>query len=213
MQAAPEDHLCRSCLIASGYSSQPTEVSLRTLVVVQFVTSSMIFLETERLVFRSHEEKDEADFVRMQMDSEVRRYMGGRGWPLEKAHHRFRNEYLGRPTETYGFWAAVLKEEEKYIECCGLRSDRDGAHLGYTLAKPYWRRGFASEACRGLIDIGFGRLSLPRILADVEEGNAASEHILMKFGFRYVSREKIPSSGRVILLCELLRVEWGPRPI
>lgn len=60
----------------------------------------MIFLETERLLFRSHEAGDEADFVSMHTDPEVRRYVGGQAWPLEKARNRFREEYLGRPDET-----------------------------------------------------------------------------------------------------------------
>ena len=56
----------------------------------------MIFLETERLLFRTHEARDEADFVRMHTDREVRRYMGGlgmAGWPLEKALDRFRSQW------------------------------------------------------------------------------------------------------------------------
>ena len=85
----------------------------------------MIFLETERLLFRTHDAGDEADFVGMQTDPEVRRYVGGQAWPLEKALHRFRNEYLGQPTETYGLWAAVLKEEARYIGCCGLRAAQE----------------------------------------------------------------------------------------
>jgi RimJ/RimL family protein N-acetyltransferase len=170
----------------------------------------MIFLETERLLFRTHEAKDEADFVGMHTDPEVRRYMGGQAWPLEKAQSRFRNEYLGRPTETYGLWAAILGEEGKYVGCCGLRAAEDGkaAYLGYFFARPYWRRGFASEASKAFIDAAFTRLQLPRLLADVEEGNGASEHILRKFGFSYASREEIPSSGRVILFYELARTEW-----
>jgi len=171
----------------------------------------MTFLETERLLFRPHEAQDEADFVRMQIDPEVRRYVGGqgRGWSLEKALHRFRNEYLGRPTETYGLWATILKEEEKYIGCCGLRAaDEMAAHLGYYFAQPYWRRGFASEASKGFIDVAFTRLRLLRLFADVEKGNAASEHILQKFGFKYVSRQEIPSSGRIILVFELSKAEW-----
>jgi RimJ/RimL family protein N-acetyltransferase len=48
-----------------------------------------------------------------------------------------------------------------------------------------------------------------RILADVEEGNVASEHILLKFGFNYVSREEIPSSGRIFQVYELSRVDWN----
>jgi ribosomal-protein-alanine N-acetyltransferase len=174
----------------------------------------MAFLETERLLFRSHEAEDEADFVRMQTDSEVRRYVGGQGWSPEKALHRFRNEYLGRPTDSYGLWATVLKEEGNYIGCCGLRAGHHNkeAYLGYYLAQPYWRRGFASEACKAFIDMAFTRLRLRRLLADVEQGNTASEHILRKFGFQYLSREEIPVTGRVILLYELPRAEWERHP-
>jgi [ribosomal protein S5]-alanine N-acetyltransferase len=169
----------------------------------------MIFLETERLLFRTHQAEDEADFVGMQTDPEVRRYVGGQPWPLEKAQYRFRNEYLGRPTETYGLWATILKEEGRYIGCCGLRAaPGKAAHLGYYFARPYWRRGFASEASKAFIDVAFNRLRLLRLLADVGEGNVVSEHILGKFGFKCAGREEISGSGRVILFYELSRREW-----
>jgi ribosomal-protein-alanine N-acetyltransferase len=173
----------------------------------------MVFLETERLLFRTHEARDEADFVRMHTDREVRRYMGGlgiAGWPLEKALDRFRSQYLGKPTKDYGLWATILKEENKYIGCCGLRASKDamGASLGYILAQPYWRRGLATEAARAFIDVGFTRLGLLRIGADVEKGNDASEHILQKLGFQFVRREEIPSYGRIILFYELSRTAW-----
>jgi ribosomal-protein-alanine N-acetyltransferase len=166
---------------------------------------AMIFLETERLRFRTHEAKDEADFIGMHTDPEVRRHVGGQAWPLEKAQSRFRNQYLGQPTETYGLWAAILKDEGRYIGCCGLRAAQDGkaAHLGYYFARAYWQRGFASEATEAFIDVAFTRLRLMRLLADVDERNEASKHILEKFGFKYVSREEIQGSRRVILLYEL----------
>ena len=175
----------------------------------------MIFLETERLLFRTHELQDEADFIAMHTDSEVRRYMGGQAWPLEKAQSRFRDQYLGRPTKTFGLWATILKEEAKYIGCCGLRAVENvkEAHLGYFLARPFWRRGIASEASGVFIDIAFRRLRLRRLLADVEKGNDASEHILRKFGFKYLSQELIPANGRIILLYELPRTEWERRAI
>ena len=37
----------------------------------------MIFLETARLLFRTHEPGDKADFIAMHTDPEVRRYVGG----------------------------------------------------------------------------------------------------------------------------------------
>ena len=193
------------CVEVAG---QGTETSVRRMAALRGVKGDtlrgMIFLETERLLFRTHEAEDEADFVGMHTDPAVRRYVGGQAWPLEKARHRFWNEYVGRPTETYGLWAAILKEEGRYIGCCGLRAE-DGktAHLGYYFARPYWRRGLASEACRAFVDLAFMRLQLPRLLADVEEGNVASEHILRKLGFKYVSREEIANSGRIILSYKL----------
>jgi ribosomal-protein-alanine N-acetyltransferase len=175
-----------------------------------FLADTMTFLETERLLFRSHETQDESDFVGMQTDPEVRRYVGGQAWSLEKARSRFRSEYLGRPTNTYGLWATILKEEGKYIGCCGLRAVGQGmeANLGYYFARRYWRRGMASEASKAFIDAAFERLRLVRLWADVEKGNAASEHILRKFGFKYVSRHEIPGRGRIIQAYELVRAEW-----
>ena len=170
----------------------------------------MIFLETQRLLFRSHEVGDEADFVSMHTDAEVRRYVGGQAWPEEKARSRFREQYLGKPTETYGLWATVFKEEGKYVGCCGLRAPGKGvgASLGYYLARPYWGRGLASEASRAFIEVAFTRLALEWVEADAEERNAASEQVLRKCGFEYVRREVIPGSGRIINFYELAKGEW-----
>jgi [ribosomal protein S5]-alanine N-acetyltransferase len=173
----------------------------------------MIFLETERLLFRSHEAGDEADFVSMHTDAAVRRYVGGQAWPVEKARSRFRAQYLGRPTATYGLWATVFKEAGKYIGTCGLRAPGSGmgASLGYYLAQPYWGRGLASEASWAFIDVAFSRLGLQSVEADAEEGNLASEHILRKCGFKYVRREVIPGRGRIINFYELPRGDWQLR--
>ena len=170
----------------------------------------MTFLETERLLFRSHEPQDELAFIAMHTDLEVRRYVGGQPWPLEKAQSRFRSEYLGGPTETFGLWATILKEEGNYIGACGLRAGDHPteAYLGYYLAQPYWRRGLASEACKAFIDLAFTRLRLVRLLADVQKGNAASEHILQKFDFKYFSQEVIPASGRILHFYELNKSDW-----
>ena len=175
----------------------------------------MIFLKTERLLFRSHGPQDEPAFIAMHTDPEVRRYVGGQPWPLEKAQSRFRNEYLGKPNDTYGLWATILKEEGSYIGTCGLRAgeQQTEAHLGFYLARPYWRRGLASEASRAFIELAFTRLGLLRLLADVQKGNAASEHILQKFDFKYFSQEVIPASGRILHFYELTKSDWEKKTI
>jgi [ribosomal protein S5]-alanine N-acetyltransferase len=158
------------------------------------------FLETARLLFRPHQVEDEADFIHMQTDLEVRRYVGGRAWSCEKAVDRFRNEYLGRPSKTYGLWATILKAESKYIGYCGLHrhSNENGesVRLGYYIARPYWGRGFATEASHAFIDLAFSQLHLSELFADMEKGHAASEHILQKLGFTLVGQEELP--GRIL---------------
>ena len=153
----------------------------------------MTFLETPRLLFRSHQLEDEEDFVKMQTDPEVRRYVGGKAWPYEKAVYRFRNEYLGKPSKIYGLWATVLKSESKYIGYCGLHRTEESVRLGYYIARPYWRRGLATEASHAFLDVAFSQLHLPEVFADVEKGNEASEHILWKLGFALVGQENLPS--------------------
>jgi len=171
----------------------------------------MIFLETARLLFRTHEVRDQDAFVAMHTDPEVRRFVGGSAWPVEKALHRFQTQYLGQPTNTYGLWATILKEENRYIGCCGLSKaeNRADASLGYYLARPYWGHGLASEASAAFIETAFNRLRLPRILADAEKEHAASERILQKFGFRYARQEEIPGNGRIICHYELQCENWA----
>jgi [ribosomal protein S5]-alanine N-acetyltransferase len=168
---------------------------------------TMIFLETQRLLFRTHQAKDKAEFVRMHGDPEVRRFVGGQAWSREKAESRFQNQYLGQPSKTYGLWATILKAEDKYIGNCGLRASENPAeaNLGYYLARPYWGRGLASEACEAFIAVAFTRLKLSRLLADVDSGHTVSKHILKKFGFSFVSQKETTQSGRVIATYELLR--------
>ena len=160
--------------------------------------SDSTFLETSRLLFRPHESGDEAAFVAMHTDDEFRRYVGGNAWPVEKARLRFHDRYVGRPADTFGIWATVLKENGEYIGMCGLAGDQIEPHLGYYIARSHWGRGLASEAARAFVDLGFEKLGLPEILADVERGNERSERILDELGFRFVREERIAPSGRII---------------
>lgn len=170
----------------------------------------MTFLETARLSFRPHQPEDEQAFIEMQTDPEVRRYVGGQPWSKEKAVYRFRNQFLGKPAHRFGLWATILKDEDRYIGYCGLHSgSSESATLAYYLARPYWRRGLATEASVAFIDAAFSRLGLARLVADVEKGNDASEHILQKLGFIFAGREEIP--GRVFHTYRIERENWPAR--
>lgn len=174
----------------------------------------MIFLETERLLFRPHRPEDEPAFIQMHTDSRVRRYAGGPAWSKEKATQRFQTEYLGKPQKIYGLWATVLKEkrkgnretEGKFIGSTGLRFVRAGeASLALYFAPLYWGRGLGAEAGQAFVNLAFDRLKLSLVVADVEKGHAASERVLQKLGFTIVREEVIPGGRRIICHYELPR--------
>ncbi|HEX8806382.1 MAG TPA: GNAT family N-acetyltransferase [Candidatus Aquilonibacter sp.] len=153
---------------------------------------------TKRLAFRTHEARDEAPFVAMHTDDEVRRFAGGAAWSPAKARERFLTQYLGKPSELYGLWAAVLIESGKYIGMCGITQAEGDAHLAYYLARQYWRKGLATEAAQAFVALAKDRLALDELYADVETGHAASEHILRKLGFTWIGHTFIEASGRDI---------------
>jgi RimJ/RimL family protein N-acetyltransferase len=70
------------------------------------------------------------------------------------------------------------------IGAVGLRVDRDHARaeLGYWIGKPYWGRGYATEAARAALRWGFDSLGLERIYAYHFARNAASGRVLRKIG-------------------------------
>jgi RimJ/RimL family protein N-acetyltransferase len=150
----------------------------------------MIVLETERLLFRDHEESDLEPFCEMEADPEYR-------WPQrprtrEEAEQAFREVWL--PRKPMGLLATVFKPEGVYIGRCGLyprRGDDDQvipgeARLAYYLARPYWGRGLATEAGRVFVEYGFRTLGLSRIEAGANAANVASNRVLEKLGLVWI---------------------------
>jgi ribosomal-protein-alanine N-acetyltransferase len=85
-------------------------------------------------------------------------------------------------------FALIHKQTHKLIGSCGLmRTDMNGPQfsLGYVLHKDWWGQGYASEATAELMKFGFNELGAHRLWAHVFVGNAASEKVLRKLGFRY----------------------------
>jgi ribosomal-protein-alanine N-acetyltransferase len=158
----------------------------------------VIVLETERMIFRPHEAGDLDAFCAMEMDTEVRRYVGGYPRTREEAEKRFPAKQLQAAADRLGVWAAVLKANGQYVGRCGLYShlDADGrklageAVLSFYIARDKWRRGLASEAAAAFVAFGWGELKLDRIVAMVEVGNAASIRILERLGFALTAKEE-----------------------
>ena len=65
-----------------------------------------------------------------------------------------------------------------------MASDTRQAYIGFTLSVIHWRKGYAEEACRRLLDYLFGELNLHRVIAECDVENTASYRLLERLGFR-----------------------------
>jgi len=86
------------------------------------------------------------------------------------------------------------------------------AELGYWVAADEWGHGYAAEAARGIIELGFTQLDLARIYALVVAGNHASCRVLDKLGFvlEGIQRQHLWKANRLhdVLLYGQLVAEW-----
>ena len=147
-------------------------------------------LQTARLSFRNFTVDDYDSVHAYGSDPEVTRYTAfGPNTPEQTRSflQLVSAESAQAERANYNF-ALIHKQTGKLIGSCGLmRTDMNGPQfgLGYVLHKDWWRQGYASEATAELVKFGFGELRAHRLWAHVFVGNAASEKVLRKLGFRY----------------------------
>jgi len=156
-----------------------------------------IIIETERLLFRQHIADDLDAYCAMEMDPEVRKYVGGTPRTREEAEQRFKTALEPVPGNL-AIWATVFKSEDTYVGRCGtyphFKSDggvfENEAALGLYIASPYWGRGFATETGQAFIRFGFDELKIKRIVTAIDTRNDVSVHVVKKLGFDLVFTEK-----------------------
>ena len=83
-------------------------------------------------------------------------------------------------------FAVTLAEEGTLVGAVGLDIHRADlrAELGYWIGKPWWSRGYATEAGHAVLEFGFGPLGLHRIMARHFLRNPSSGRVLQKLGMQ-----------------------------
>ena len=154
-----------------------------------------MILETDRLYLRQLINEDLAKLIELYQDPEVMRYIMD-GKPLTdktKIEHELSNRikyYEQFPG--YGVWPACIKTDHKFIGWFALKylDHTDEVEIGYRLLRQYWGYGFATEMTRELINYGFNKLGLEKIVGVAHPGNKTSLNVFHKVGLKYRKRAK-----------------------
>ncbi len=97
----------------------------------------------------------------------------------------------------------------------GLLAGAD-PEIGYWYGVPFWGRGYATEAARGLIDFAFNNLGHERLEGGARVSNPASRRVLEKCGYVWtgVALTRVNALGGVSVPCDrfgLDRERWVQR--
>jgi RimJ/RimL family protein N-acetyltransferase len=147
-------------------------------------------LETEHLILRMFSPEDALTLHRIWNDAEVMKYIEGWRPSLEDARAAMTRLVQHWRDKGFGQWAIVHKEDGKLIGYAGFKhlDQTPEVELLYGIDKPYWNKGYTTEAGRACLRYVFENTELERIVAVAMPENIGSWRVMEKLGMR---REKI----------------------
>lgn len=136
-------------------------------------------INTERLRLRPLVADDAEAITNLIADWDVVRMLARAPWPygISDARH-----YLARAADWPWEFAITGPQLMGVVSMTG--------HLGYWIGKPYWGRGFMTEAATAIVDAYFAGTTSKQIASGVFDGNEASLRVLAKLGFVEAGRSR-----------------------
>lgn len=142
-------------------------------------------ITTPRLLLREFQERDFDSYAAMMADPEVARYLSN-GKPLERGEAwRQMAMFLGHwELRGFGIWAVEERATGVFIGRIGCLEPEGwpGFEIGYTLARPYWGRGYASEGAAASLRYAREELKRERIISIIRPDNAGSIRVAERLG-------------------------------
>jgi RimJ/RimL family protein N-acetyltransferase len=175
----------------------------------------VVVLQTARLTLRPCSPSDRADFIDLELDPEVMRFLNG-GHAVD--HEKIDPDatfLMPRGTEPH-VWTARRTTDGAFVGWfCLWRDSETQAELGYRLRRMDWGQGLASEGASALVDWGFRSAGYDKIVATTMTVNHASRRVLEKIGFNYARTVSVdwpdpfPGCEHGEVWYELMRSEWN----
>lgn len=174
----------------------------------------MTILQTTQLTLRPCRPDDRADFIDLERDPLVMRFLNG-GHAVDHDQLDPNATFLmPRGTEPY-VWTARRSANDSFVGWFCLSPESETvAELGYRLRREDWGQGLASEGASTLMDWGFREAGYDKIVATTMAVNHASRRVMEKIGMRHARTEHLdlhePISGSEHgeVWYELMRSDW-----
>lgn len=178
-----------------------------------------IVAETDRLILRTIDDSDAGEQDRLLNTPTVMARLGGvkELHEIEAKHARSQALYV---REGFSFLFMVEKASGEMVGHCGIKrvdnplAPNVGDHeIGWLVREDRWRRGYAEEAMRAVLEWAFARVAAPYVVALTSEANVGSWKLMEKLG---MTRRKdldfedpdYPPEDRTVIQYSLTKEEW-----
>lgn len=159
--------------------------------------------ESERILFRPLTEDDLDIEIELWTDPDVARFITGKAATEDEVAAQMATVTRRGGGGCIGIWCLIdrsshqklghavllpLPVEEEDTDWNLLNGDDipDGdIEIGYVLKKAAWGKGYATEACKRLLQFAFEETQLDEIVATTDPDNTASQRVLEKSGLIY----------------------------
>jgi len=187
-----------------------------------YAMNAPIEFETQRLLLRQWRAADREPLAALNADPIVMAHLGA---PLTREESDAMAERCERSiaNRRWGIWATEIKATGEFIGVVGLHIPREDLPISpcveilWRLAQAQWRNGFATEAARGALHIGFEVLILPEIVSYTVPSNSRSRAVMERLGMQMdaatFTHPGVPEGHILRTLCNyrLSRDSWFSR--
>lgn len=181
--------------------------------------AELIEFDTNRLRLRQWCDADREPFAVLNADPKVMEFYPA---PLTRSESdAMANRCQALIAERgWGFWAVEIKTTREFIGFVGLHIPAPElpfspcVEIGWRLAVKHWGNGFATEAARGALHIGFERLGFPEIVSFTAVNNLRSRAVMERLGMRHTGETfehpgiPVGNALRKHCLYRLSREQW-----
>lgn len=143
-------------------------------------------IRTKRLLLRPFNLKDAKDVQRLANDKAISDGTHYLPYPytLEIAKNWITSHRAACARGEQVVFAITLKRTRALVGAVGLFLN-DETELGYWIGRPYWGRGYATEAAQAMIEYAFNVVGVPSIFSDCFQWNKPSIKVIQKVGMAY----------------------------
>ena len=160
----------------------------------------MNILETERLFLREITAADAVIAYELNLDPEVIRYTGDDPFDSIEEARQFLQSYDHYEKYGFGRWGVIRKEDGEFLGWCGLKytADLDEYDIGFRFFKKHWNKGYATEAAKACIELGFREHGMTVIVGRAMKENTGSVRVLEKIGLTFTGTFDFDGEAGVI---------------